>query len=222
MIRYRQKGAMPLPSSSISIETPVGPAVAVTRTHDAACRVAFSRRLPRTSARSVRSNGARSESGRCGSNLISAPAGVRTRVAISERTSGASSVDNPWRTPPWRRAFASSRSTCRVMASATASISSAIALSPRSRSRPTSAARAASGDFRPWARSAARPRERLISRSWVSSIALTSSTRGRTSAGTAVGNRRLRPDLMSAIPRRRAASGRLDRSRCRKHGAQEC
>ena len=137
-------------------------------------------------------------------------AGVRDSVAISESTSGLRGVATlpRWRAVPRARARANSRSTWRLMASPTASISRAMSSCPRSRRRAASALSAASGVFNPCARSAARLRERSISRSCASIRPFTSSTSGFTSTGTFAGRCRRCPERISAIPRRKASSGR--------------
>ena len=61
----------------------------------AGLRNALSSRLPKTSARSVRSSGVVAPSGIRGSNVSHMPTGVRAKIATNERTSGASSVDAP-------------------------------------------------------------------------------------------------------------------------------
>ncbi len=140
---------------------------------------ALSRRLPRTSARSVRSIGTKSSSAICGSNITRVPEGARVSVASNEgRAARARSTVPLFGAPRRARAPAPVRGRhggpwlrpdplCRGQSCPDLAPAQAADIRRKRRNR----------RFQPGARSAARPRDRSISRSWPSSSALTSSTR---------------------------------------------
>ena len=113
----------------------------------------------------------------------------------------------PSTVPGARRARASSRSTCRRMALALFSISSASAPSPFSRSARMSEESTCNGVFSPCARSPARARARAIAFSWLSSSRLISSASGCTSVGATPASRGRRRATTSRTASRSACSG---------------